>query len=189
LCLHATRQVVYLQIGGNDISTWDSSPVRVDPIIVSFRKPFLSFYIYLLLTNVFDFLFLFVFLCCLKGSINDIIIRSTVRVPSDIISFANYLHYGLHVRIVIIGELLHRDPARVGIHYNCKVVQTNVAIKQLISSDSNNNIIFWKPRGFWADLHVSFLSNDGVHLNHGGMLKYFKSVTKQSGVLFCMPGI
>jgi hypothetical protein len=61
LCLHATRQVVYLQIGGNDISTWDSSPVRVDPIIVSFRKPFLSFYIYLLLTNVFDFLFLFVF--------------------------------------------------------------------------------------------------------------------------------
>ena len=112
-----------------------------------------------------------------------------MRVPSDIISFANYLHYGLHVRIVIIGELLHRDPARVGIHYNCKVVQTNVAIKQLISSDSNNNIIFWKPRGFWADLHVSFLSNDGVHLNHAGMLKYFKSVTKQSGVLFCMPGI
>ena len=78
-------------------------------------------------------------------------------------------------RIVIIGELLHRDPVRVGIHYNCKVVQTNVAIKQLISSDNNNNIIFWRHRGFWADL--SFLSNDGVHLNDGGMLKYFKSVS------------
>jgi len=115
--------IVYLQIGGNYISAWDSSPVRV---------------------------------------------------ASDIISFANYIHYGLHVRIVIVGELLHRDPARIGIHYNCKVVQTNVAIQQLISSENNNNIIFWRHRGFWADL--SFLSNDGVHLNHGGMLKYFKSV-------------
>jgi hypothetical protein len=82
-----------------------------------------------------------------------------VSVASDMISFSNYLHYGLHVRIVIIVELLHRDPALVGIHYNCKVVQTNVAIKQLISSDNNNNIIFWRHRGFWADL--SFLSNDG----------------------------
>jgi hypothetical protein len=54
------------------------------------------------------------------------------------------------------------------------VTQMNVAIKQLISSDSNNNIIFWRYRGFWADL--SFLSNDGIHLNHGGILKYFKSV-------------
>ena len=115
--------IVYLQIGGNDISASNSSPVRV---------------------------------------------------ASDITSFANYLHYGLHVRIVINGELLHRDPARVGIHYNCKVVQTNVAIQQLISSENNKNIIFWRHRGFWAD--ISFLSNDGVHLNHGGMLKYFKSV-------------
>ena len=93
---------------------------------------------------------------------------------NDMISFANYLYYGLHVRIVIIGELLHRDSARVGILYNCKVVLTNVAIKQLISSDNNNNIIFWRHRGFWEDL--SFLSNDMVHLNHGGILKYFKSV-------------
>ena len=110
LCNFAYTQpdIVYLQIGGNDISTWDSSPVSV---------------------------------------------------ASDMISFSNYLHYGLHVRIVIIVELLHRDPALVGIHYNCKVVQTNVAIKQLISSDNNNNIIFWRHRGFWADL--SFLSNDG----------------------------
>ena len=49
--------IVYLQIGGNDMSTWDSSPVRVDPIILSFRKPFLLFYIYLLLANVSDFYF------------------------------------------------------------------------------------------------------------------------------------
>ena len=97
-----------------------------------------------------------------------------MRVASDIISFANGLHYGLHVCIVIIGALLHRDSDRVGIHYNCKVVQTNVPLKQLISSENNKNIIFWRHRGLWAD--ISFLSNDGVDLNHGGMLKYFKSV-------------
>jgi hypothetical protein len=37
-------------------------PERIDRIILSFRKPFLSFYIYLLL--IWLFMFIFIFLCC-----------------------------------------------------------------------------------------------------------------------------
>ena len=47
----------------------------LDRIILSFRKPFLSFYIYLLL--IWLFMFIFIFLCCFLEILNDRIIRST----------------------------------------------------------------------------------------------------------------
>ena len=93
---------------------------------------------------------------------------------NEIYSFANFLHFGLHIPIVIIGELLFRDPNKVGSDYNDKVVATNVSIHQKIQMDSLPNIIFWRHHGFWED--YSCLGRDGVHLNNNGMKKYFRSI-------------
>jgi hypothetical protein len=55
---------------------------------------------------------------------------SSKSVASEIFSFANFLHFGFHIPIVIIGELLFRNPSKVGKDCNDKVVATNVSILQ-----------------------------------------------------------
>jgi hypothetical protein len=54
--------------------------------------------------------------------------------------------YGLHINIVVIGELLWRDPMRVHSEYNKNVTDTNSALYNMIQHDSNrcdttNNIL------------------------------------------------
>jgi hypothetical protein len=53
---------------------------------------------------------------------------STLSVANEIFSFAQFLHYGLHINIVVIGELLWRDPMRVHTEYNKNVTDTNSAL-------------------------------------------------------------
>ena len=52
---------------------------------------------------------------------------TTLSVANKIFSFAHFLHYGLHINIAVIGELLWRDPMRVHSEYNKKVTDTNSA--------------------------------------------------------------
>lgn len=99
---------------------------------------------------------------------------SSESVANEIYSFANFLHFGLHIPVVIIGELLFRNPSKVGKDYNDKVVATNMSILQKIQMDNLPNLKFWRHHGFWED--YSFLCRDGVHLNHYGMRKYFRSI-------------
>jgi hypothetical protein len=49
-----------------------------------------------------------------------------------IFSFAQFLHYGLHINIVVIGELLWRDPMRVHSEYNKNVTDTNSALYKVL---------------------------------------------------------
>ena len=55
---------------------------------------------------------------------------SSKSVANEIYSFANFLHFGFHIPIVIIGELLFRNPSKVRRDYNDKAVATNVSILQ-----------------------------------------------------------
>lgn len=105
---------------------------------------------------------------------NDLSHSSSETVANEIYSFANFLHFGLHIPFVIIGELLLRDPNKVGIKYNDKVIATNISLLQKVQMDNLPNIIFWRHHGFWQD--DSFLNRDWVHLNRQGMWKYFRSV-------------
>ena len=120
---HFTPTIIYLQIGGNDLS-----------------KPGIS----------------------------------SEKLVNDIVSFANYLHHGKGIPIVIVGELLWRHPHKVGDEYNPKVVDTNVLIRQKLTTGNKDNICMWRHRGFWTDF--PHLDRDGVHLNDDGMKKYFRSI-------------
>ena len=99
---------------------------------------------------------------------------TTLSVANEIFSFAHFLHYGLHINIVVIGELLWRDPMRVHSEYNKNVTDTNSALYNMIQTDGIPNIIFWRHHGFWKDF--SHICHDGVHLNDVGMKKYFRSI-------------
>jgi hypothetical protein len=56
-----------------------------------------------------------------------------------------YLHHGKGIPIVIVGELLWRHPNKVGDEYNPKVVDTNVLIRQKLTTGNKDNIFMWVP--------------------------------------------
>jgi hypothetical protein len=66
---------------------------------------------------------------------------SSEKLANDIVSFANYLHHGKGIPIVIVGELLWRHPNKVGDEYNAKVVDTNVLIRQKLTTGNKDNIL------------------------------------------------
>ena len=92
-------------------------------------------------------------------------------VANEVHSFASFLHYGIHITIVVIGQLLWRDPSSTNQNYNDKV---NAKLLHITRQENNSCIIFWRHHGFWSDL--SFLGRNGVHLNSNGMCKYMRSV-------------
>ncbi|CAC5413819.1 unnamed protein product [Mytilus coruscus] len=96
------------------------------------------------------------------------------QIAQDIFAFAMYLHYGLNVNHVIIGQLLYQSESVTYAGYNDKVIQINTLLQEKIKEHDENAISFWHHHGFWDNL--DFLCFDGVHLNHFGMCKYFKSV-------------
>jgi hypothetical protein len=56
-------------------------------------------------------------------------------VASENFSFANFLHFGFHIPIVIIGELLFRNPSKVGKDCNDKVVDLYVNYVRLKNTE------------------------------------------------------
>jgi len=101
---------------------------------------------------------------------NDLSTQSAEKTATDIVSFANFLSQD--VRIIVIGQLLFRNPKKVGEHYNRKVTECNNCIQGLVQDQPH--LIFWHHRGFWKD--QSHLHADGTHLNQQGMIKYHRSV-------------
>jgi lysophospholipase L1-like esterase len=101
---------------------------------------------------------------------NDLSRQSAEKTATDLVSFANFLNE--LAPVVIVGQLLFRNPVKVGELYNTKVVECNKLIETSIKD--NPNIIFWHHRGFSKDL--THLHGDGTHLNDQGMLKYHRSI-------------
>ena len=93
---------------------------------------------------------------------------------NEVYSFVSFHHHGIQIPIVVIGQLLWRDPSSTNQNYNDKVNEVNAKLLQLARQDNNSCIIFWRHHGFWSDL--SFLGRDGVDFNSNGMFKYMRSV-------------
>jgi hypothetical protein len=74
----------------------------------------------------------------------------------------------VRIPIVVIGQLLWRDPSSTNQNYNDKVNEVNAKLLQLTRQDNNSCIIFWSD--------LSFLGRDGVPLNSNGMFRYTRSV-------------
>lgn len=99
-------------------------------------------------------------MCFIQIGENDISRYDCTTLARDILSLAVYLHEGLGISIVIIGQLLRRQPWASTRDFNRKIVVTNQLLKKKCSSQEG--IYFWHHRGFWSDLE--FLCRDGVHL-------------------------
>ena len=116
-------------------------------------------------------------ICFLQIGGNDAMIDKPEIVAHNIFSFASYLHVGVGIRHVIIGQLLRRQPWASSPRYNRDIVRIN----QLVSEEARQTegVHFWHHRGFWTDL--DFLGSDGVHLRctkrcSAPMRRYLRSI-------------
>lgn len=106
--------------------------------------------------------------------------RSASQIAADIFSLALYFVEGLQIRSVIIGQLVPRCENATFEGYNKKITVINNLVQEKIEEEKLVNIKFWHHRGFWTT--TDFLGFDGVHLNHFGIRRYFKSV--RSSILY-----
>ena len=100
-------------------------------------------------------------MCCIQIGENDIGRFDCSRLFLDILSSAAYMHEGLGLYCVIIGQLLRRHPWALS---RASSSRKGVTINQLEKDgcSSLDGVHFWRHRGFWADFN--FLCRDGVHL-------------------------
>lgn len=120
-------------------------------------------------------------ICFIQIGGNDIGLLSNEKILTNILSFSEYLIHGLEFKIVIIGQLLRRDPHVSLAGYNEAILDINSHLAEKIKSDER--VYFWRHRVFWQNL--SYLARDGVHLNNphlkcrdpaSPMLKYWRSI-------------
>lgn len=117
-------------------------------------------------------------ICFLQIGENDIVAESKAsKIAQDIFSLANYLHEGVGIQKVIIGQLLRRLPYAACINFNDTVYEVNRALREMTTG--LKGIVYWPHRGFWNSL--SYLGPDGVHLqctpsNDQPMRKFLRSI-------------
>lgn len=95
--------------------------------------------------------------CFVQMGGNDLCKRPPGKVITDILSYAKFLHDGVWVQHVIVGQLLRRQPWSTKRGYNDDVVTLKEEMASL------ENIHFCLHRCFWSDL--SYLGRDVVHIN------------------------
>lgn len=130
-------------------------------------------------------------MCFIQIGENDLLRCDVNKLTTDILSFASYLHEGVGIPIVIVGQLLRRQPWASSRDFNVKIVEANLLLKAQCSK--HEGIYFWHHRGFWSDLN--FLCHDGVHLQcprssvhvvtSSPMHKYWRSI--RSAILHFKP--
>ena len=99
-------------------------------------------------------------ICFIQIGENDIAQSNSTSVARDLLSLAEYLHEGVGIPVVIVGQLLRRQPWASTRNFNEEIVATNLLLKE--GCAGLQGVHFWHHRGFWSDL--SFLCRDGVHL-------------------------
>lgn len=99
-------------------------------------------------------------ICFMQIGENDVLSFSVEVIVRDILALASYIHSGLGVTRVIIGQLLRRQPWASSLYFNERIIAINVRLQAQASS--REGIHFWPHRGFWQNL--DFLCDDGVHL-------------------------
>ena len=117
-------------------------------------------------------------ICFLQIGENDITKDlNPQKLAMDIVAVARYLHDGVGVKRVLIGQLLRRLPYVAGQHFNASVIEVNKQLRAM--TEQLEGVVFWSNRGFWQDL--TFLGPDGVHLlstpsNSQPMRKFLRSI-------------
>lgn len=98
------------------------------------------------------------------------------RVAKALVSFAEYVLYGLDAKAVVICQIIKRKklPFRA---YNDNVRRTNICIQHVLRMRQTSGIVFWKHRsGFW-NTHLQLFNKRGVHLNQKvGYPRYLRSM-------------
>ena len=113
-------------------------------------------------------------ICFIQLGGNDLCQNNPHKVCTDIVSYVQYLRAGVGIGIVIVGQLLRRQPWTSRPDFNEDVVKVNVLLKEEL--DKIEGAHFWSHRGFWADL--SYLGQNGVHIKEESryMKKYMHSI-------------
>jgi hypothetical protein len=92
---------------------------------------------------------------------NDILVNTDSRkLCIYILAIAQYLHDGVGVKLMIIGQLIRRMQFASYRNFNLMVLETNKYLEEL--SEPLHGIQFGKHRGLWKDL--TYVGPDGVHL-------------------------
>ena len=118
-------------------------------------------------------------LCFLQIGENDIFSSDEQSIARNILSLASYLHEGMGISYVIIGQLFCRQPWASSSDFNSRIVRVNNLLKE--GSAALPGVLFWHYRGFWNSMN--FLCPDGVHLQSPGgvvvsspMHKFWRSI-------------
>ena len=69
-------------------------------------------------------------LCFLQIGENDILSGDEQSIARNILSLASYLHEGMGISHVIIGQLFHRQPWASSSDFNSRIVRVNNLIKE-----------------------------------------------------------
>lgn len=73
-------------------------------------------------------------ICFIQIGENDVLSFSVEVIVRDILALASYIHYGLGVTRVIIGQLLRSQPWASSLYFNERIIVINVRLQALISS-------------------------------------------------------
>lgn len=98
-------------------------------------------------------------ICFLQIGEKDVLLSSPSKIARDILSLASYIHLGVGVQTVIIGQLFRRKPWASSNDFNDRVVINKILMSECKKLE---NVYFWHHRRFWK--HLDFLCRDGVHL-------------------------
>ena len=82
------------------------------------------------------------------------------------------IHY--HIRYIFIEQILYRDTVQFP-DFKWWADAANDKVQALIAHLSNKRVRCWEHRNFSYPLR-RLLCGDGVHLNQGGMAKYWPSL-------------
>lgn len=66
-------------------------------------------------------------------ALNDVLSFSVEVIVRDILALASYIHSGLGVTRVIIGQLLRRQPWASSLYFNERIIAINVRLQAQIS--------------------------------------------------------
>ena len=91
--------------------------------------------------------------CFLQIGENDICSGDEHFIARNILSLASYLHEGIGISLVIIGQLFRRQPWASSADFNNKIVRVNNFLKA--ASDTLPGVHFWHHRGFWSNMDFS----------------------------------
>ena len=98
------------------------------------------------------------------------------RLACHIFALAEYFHVGHGIEQVVISSLMPRERARCS-NFIDLVYLVNGELKERAKRYEEGGIVTWLHRGFAEpNVRQGLMLSDGVHLNHAGNTKYYKSL-------------